>query len=135
MEKKYSLKIDEDIIYFTSIDVDSDSHLPINQSDNHRNSMLSNVDTIINISDLETVPVNGSIWNGESFSNNNPELMNQPISSLDNKGIKTHKDYYRFAFLQNNVLLGSFYYRKDKPDHELFVAALSSNPTVISEII
>jgi hypothetical protein len=135
MEKKYSLQIDEDIIYFTSIDVDSNTHLPTNKIDNHRNSMLSNVDTIINISDLETVPLNGSIWNGESFSNSIPELMNQPISSLDNKGIRAHKDYYRFAFLQNNILLGSFYYRKDKQDHELFIAALSSNPTVISEIL
>jgi hypothetical protein len=134
MQKKYNLKIGEDLVYFTSIDVDDETNLPINENDINKFNMLSSVDKIINITDLNTVPQNGSIWNGESFSVHDEGLLDQPISNLGIKGIKTHKEYHRFAFLQNNVLLGSFYYRKDKEDHELFVAALSSNPTVVEGV-
>jgi hypothetical protein len=135
MKKEYRLKIGEDMIYFTSVEISQSTGLALSESDQARMNIFSSVDTVIDITNLETVPLVGSIWNGESFSSNNAELLDQPISDLSVEGIKTHRDYHRFAFLENNTLLGSFYYRKDREEHAALVAALSSSPSIVENIV
>jgi len=131
MKKNYGLKIGEDVIYFTTIEFDDVTALPLNESESNRLNILLNVDTIINITDLDTVPTVNSTWDGISFSDSNQELLYQPLSDLGPRIVKRHIDYDRFAFIGNNILLSSFYYGKNSPTHEAIVAALSSDPQVI----
>jgi len=131
MQKKYGLKIGDDVIYFTSIDFDDITLEPIDDSAKFIFNVLSKVDLIMDITDLPEVPIINSTWNGNSFSENEIDGLNKPFGDPSISGIKNHSEYNRFAFLQNNVLLTGFYYRKNLERHEALIAALSSNPQVV----
>jgi len=131
MQKKYGLKIGEDVVYIASVDFDDSTNLPLDENEKQKYTIYSTVDSVIDITNLETIPAVGSTWNGSLFSEHNPELLNQPLSDNDMPGIKNHSDYNRFAFLQNNILLGLVYYKKGEERHEALIAALSSNPQVV----
>jgi hypothetical protein len=132
MQKKYGIKIDDDTIDFLSVSFDSETQLPKDNEALGLFNILSNTTQVLNISNLDYLPENGSVWDGESFSQEREVSINSIVSISGNSSAEiTHEGFERFAFLNNNTLVGIFYYNKSKTSNEMLIAALSSSPEIV----
>jgi hypothetical protein len=123
MEKKYGLKIEDDVIYLTSVRLNETTLEPYDETQALLLNMLLNTDTIINVTDLDILPIKGATWDGVSFS--------ESRSLLDPAVNQNYKELYRFVYLQNNIVIGWSSYNKNDERAPMMVAALSSNPQII----
>ena len=128
MEKRYGLKIGDDVIYFASVLFKNETLEPMDEGQEKLLALLSNTDTIINISEMDRFPHKGSTWDGLSFSDTHSTLLDE--ATLDSRG-KKYFDFYRFALLKNNTVLGVYTYDKTEEKSAMMVAALSSDPQII----
>jgi hypothetical protein len=128
MEKRYGLKIGDDVIYFASVLFKNETLDPMDEGQERLLALLSNTDTIINISEMDRYPHKGATWDGLSFPDTHSTLLDE--TSLDSRG-KKYFDFYRFALLENNIVLGVYTYDKTEEKSAMMVAALSSDPQII----
>lgn len=132
MNKKYGIKIDEDTIDFLSISFDSETNLPKDSDGFGLFNILSNTTKVLNISDLDYIPETQSTWDGQSFSQRRELSIDSTVSVSGNTSAEvSHNGFNRFAFLNNNQLLGIFYYSKENTQNDMIVAALSSSPEIV----
>jgi hypothetical protein len=83
--------------------------------------------TVIDITNLETMPPIGAIWNGESF--NIPEDL-MPLSDDPYKDL--NPEVFRvFAYVVNNVFVGRSVIRNDNTDASRLFAVYGSNPEFV----
>lgn len=132
MNKKYGIKIDEDTMDFLSVSFDSETNLPKDSDGLGLFNILSNTTQVLNISNLDYIPETRSIWDGESFSQRREISVDSTVSISGNTSAEvSHNGFNRFAFLNNNQLLGIFYYSKENAQNDMIVAALSSSPEIV----
>ena len=132
MNKKYGIRIDEDTIDFLSVSFDSETNLPKDSDGLGLFNILSNTTQVLNISNLDYIPETQSIWDGESFSQRRELSIDSTVSISGNTSSEvSHNGFNRFAFLNNNQLLGIFYYSKENAQNDMIVAALSSSPEIV----
>ena len=132
MNKKYGIKIDEDTIDFLSISFDSETNLPKDSDGLGLFNILSNTTQVLNISNLDYIPETQSTWDGESFSQRREISVDSTVSISGNTSAEvSHNGFNRFAFLNNDQLLGIFYYSKENAQNDMIVAALSSSPEIV----
>ena len=128
MQKRYGLKIGDDLVYLTSVIFDDTTLEPIDQMQEKLFNMLSNADAVIDLTNLDRMPHKGATWNGVSFSENESSPIDE--ASLNSNG-KRYTDMYTFAYLQNNIVIGLSNYDKGNEKSEMMAAALSSDPQII----
>ena len=128
MEKRYGLKIGDDIIYLKAVLFDDTTLQPLDEIQEKLYNMLINTDKVINLTDLNIMPNKGAIWNGTSFSDTESRILDE--TSLDSNG-KKYTDLYIFAYLQNDIVMGLSSYDKGNEKSEMMAAALSSDPQII----
>lgn len=121
---QFKLKINSDVINFINIETNAETGLPVNKQDSLFFNVLSSDPSIVEITNFEYNPQEGSVWNGTDFiDTENREV--RPLSRQDD-GFK------KFAFAVNNKYK-LFYAVPDITSNEMIIALLSSNPKVIAE--
>lgn len=123
--KDFYLILGEDSIKFMSVEIDSETFRPINQLEDEIFDVFSASPTVINITDLAYVPINGSEWDGENFIHPEGEEF-APITQRPNI-------FARFSFLLDNKH-ALYYHALDSDWGKLMTAALSSDPMVVGKI-
>jgi hypothetical protein len=129
--KEFKLKIDDDYIPFISIEVDDNNDV-INKEDLGMYNICISDPEVIDISYLTYVPQKGSSWDGKNFSVKLFKDMNDFVEMSNiTTNVNLNKNYKKFAFIKNNILLGQIYQDLNNPNYQMLIAAFSSNPKIV----
>jgi hypothetical protein len=117
-KKYYKVIVDQEEVPFWSFEVDRNGKA-ITETDQYLQNIVENFVKVIDISNLDWVPLIPSRWDGQSFS------KDYGIDNLNND----NKDKRRFAFIdKNNFFIGHLEYYESISLDAMMIAILSSNP-------
>jgi|688.fasta_scaffold00090_134 hypothetical protein len=118
---QFKLNAEDEVIDFIYIETDTETGLPVRDTDVLVFNSLSSSPSVVEITDLEYNPEQGSIWNGKDFID--PENREpRPLAKKDD-------GFRKFAFIVDNEYK-FFYGVADTPENGMKIAILSSNPQV-----
>jgi len=94
-------------------------------SDGKLNTTLRLNPTVVEATNLGSMPPLGAVWNGESFDIPEDLIPLEPHQELDPENFKV------FAYVVNNVFVGRSVIRKDGAGADRIFAVYRSNPTFV----
>lgn len=123
-QKDFYLQIGDDRVHLHRINVDPETDIAEIEEEQNMNNILSSSPKVIDVSHLDYVPFIDTVWDGEHFIDDQ-ERERYPVRP----NIENPK---RFSFTVDNkhklyMVLG------DTEDHAMKIAALCSNPVIVSE--
>jgi len=124
--KNYYLNVDNDKIWYLSIELEDDDSIPENFI--NKDYALSNDPQILDITHLNYTPAKLSVWNGSDFIAPEGEEHRPP------SGQECENGCVSFAFLKDNVYYGMTSYCLGPEPNDVSIAALSSNPVITFEV-
>ena len=125
LRKYYKLVVDNELIPIWSIEIDS-SGKGVSEKDQYLQNITENFTKVIDISNIDWIPLKHSRWDGKEFS------KDPGIESLD----EDSKNKKRFAFIdKNRFFLGNLNYDPKISEDEMMIALFLSNPIPIIDRI
>ena len=124
-QKDFYLQIGDDRVHLHRIHVNAETDIAEVEQEENMNRVLSSSPAVIDVSHLEYVPLIDTVWDGENFIDDQ-ERERYPV--------KQHMDDpKRFSFTVDGKHK-LYMVMADNEGNSMKIAALLSNPVVVSEI-
>lgn len=124
-QKDFYIQIGEDKVHLHRLDVNPETNIAEIEEEEYMNNVLSSSPVVIDVSHLEYVPFIDTVWDGENFIDDQGRDRYPIQAKVDSPK--------RFSFTVDNKHK-LYMVVADNERNAMKVAALSSNPVIVSEI-
>jgi len=124
-QKDFYLQMGDDRVHLHRINVDAETGVAEIEAEENMNDILSSSPVVIDVSHLDYVPFIDTVWDGEHFIDD---------QGRDRYPVKQHmEDPKRFSFTVDGKHK-LYMVMADNESNSMKIAALLSNPVIVSEI-
>lgn len=123
-QKDFYIQLGDDRVHLHRINVDAETGVAEIEAEENMNIILSANPSVIDVTHLEYVPFIDTVWDGEHFIDDQGRDRYPTRPNIENPK--------RFSFTVDNKHK-LYMVLADTEDHAMKIAALSSDPVIVSE--